>query len=252
MRRTITRRRTTIESALRTHLPEAFDRSPEELLELDRPRLQGQVFLALVDGFGHDRPLEDVVPIAAALELVSLQRRLHRVAVDQSRRTGDHPTDDVLVGDLLESKAFELTTGFDAEPELVERCFAVLVEATRSTQEGEWVLTAPKAESETPDRVDDRRLGAVTGCAAEIAALIADIDSHRELARKASALGVRVRRYRDDGRLPADRERFPADRSAWIEPILESCPPTARAPVRDQLSAILAESLDREPTDPIA
>lgn len=252
MRRTIARRRAAIESALRTRLPDAFDRATEESLESNRSRFRGQVFLALVDGFDCDRSLEDVVPLAASLELVSLQTRLHRRAIERFRRSGTLPTEGVLVGDLLESKAFELATEFDAEPVLVERCFGALVEATRSVQEGQSLLAASGTDPDALDPADERRIGALTGCAAELAALLTGVDSRRELARRGSRVGFSVRRHRPESRLSPDRTRDSTDRSQLIDPLLEACPPAARASVRDQLSAVLEAHLDREPADPIA
>ncbi|WP_293027327.1 dimethylallyltranstransferase / geranyltranstransferase [Natronococcus sp.] len=253
MRRTIARRRTVIEDALRTHLPEtgAFDRSPEELLELGRPWIRGQVFLAMVDGLGDERPLEELVSIAASLELVSLQTRLHRSAVEGGRRTGVKPTDGVLLGDLLESKAFELTAGFDAEPALVERCLEALAEATRAAQEGEASLPT-ESQSAAPGADEVRRIGALTGCAVEIAALLADIEPRQELARHGSELGYCVRSRRSGNRLRVDRRLCPADRSQRLEPIVDRCPPHSKATVRVQLSAVLEAGLDRESADPIA
>ncbi|MDG5758104.1 dimethylallyltranstransferase / geranyltranstransferase [Natronococcus sp. A-GB1] len=253
MRRTIARRRAAIEDALRTHLPEAgaFDRSPEELLELGRPRIRGQVFLAMADGLGDERPLEELVPIAASLELVSLQVRLHRSAAEYGRRTGHRPTDDVLLGDLLESKAFALTARFDAEPALVERCLETLAEATRAVQEGEASLASePQSAVLETDAV--RRIGSLTGCAVELAALLTDVEPRRELAQHGSALGYCVRSRRSGNGVSTDRRRCPPDRSQWIEPIVECCPPDSKAAVRTQLSAVLEASIDRESADPIA
>ncbi|MFU8867196.1 dimethylallyltranstransferase / geranyltranstransferase [Natronococcus sp.] len=252
MRRTIARRRTAIEDRLETTLPEsgAFDRSPEELLEFGRPWLRAQVFLAAADGFGGERPLEALVPIAASLELASLQTRLHRSAVEDARRTGLEPTGDVLLGDLLESTAFELMAGVDADPPLVERCLAALAEATRAVQEGQASLaSAPRSTALEAD--DVRRIGALTGCAVELAALLADVEPRRELGRYGSELGYCIRSRRSENRLPTDRRFCPADRSRWLEPIVERCPPDSRATVRAQLSAVLEAGLDRESADPI-
>lgn len=253
MRRTIARRRTAIEDRLEATLPEsgAFDRSPEGLLELGRPWLRGQVFLAAADGFDGERPLEALVPIAASLELASLQTRLHRSAVEGARRTGLEPTDDVLLGDLLESTAFELMAGVDAEPALVERCLEALVEATRAVQEGQATLAAaPRSTALEANEV--RRIGALTGCAVELAALLADVEPRRELGRYGSTLGYCVRARRSENRLPTARRFCPADRAQWLEPIVERCPPGSRATVRAQLSAVLEAGLERESTDPIA
>jgi geranylgeranyl pyrophosphate synthase len=253
MRRTIARRRAAIEDAIRANLPEpgAFDRSPEELLELGRPRIHGQVFLAMADGLGDERSLEELTPIAASLELVSLQTRLHRRAVEYGRRTGRKPTGDVLLGDLLESTAFGLTARFDAEPALVERCLETLAEATRAVQEGQATLAA-KSRSTAPEGDEARRIGALTGCAVELAALLADIGPRQELARHGSTLGYCVRARRSGNGVSTDRRRCPPNRSRWLEPIVERCPPHSKATVRAQLSAVLETGLDRESADPIA
>jgi geranylgeranyl pyrophosphate synthase len=172
----IERRRSAIEEELRALLSSSggVDEADVRGFVAGRPCFDGQVFLTMADGLGDDArvPASDLVLIAAALELLALQTDVHRRAAERHRRHDVRPTRDVLLGDLLESRSFELIAAIDTDPELVECAFALVVEATRSVQEGRSIVLLSEENAVDVDAVDARRIGALTGCAVELAALV--------------------------------------------------------------------------------
>ncbi|MXV60504.1 dimethylallyltranstransferase / geranyltranstransferase [Natronorubrum sp. JWXQ-INN-674] len=276
MRETIIQRRTEIEDAIRSRLPEAdeFDRYREAPLSIGRPRTRGQVFLALVDGCtaGHraldsdrnrgrgqsrDHDQEQVLPIAAALELASLQTDVHRTAFDHSSSgPPDYdPTRDILRGDLLESTAFETMLSVCGPPRMVQRYFAILVRANRRVQEGHATGYEADAAS-TADLDAVRQLGALTGGAAELAALVAEIESddRQRLIDHGTALGFHVSAHLNSGAAPTETRSSSKSIDAChrhIDALADCCPSQSRDRVRRQLRAFLEVATNYESVESV-
>jgi geranylgeranyl pyrophosphate synthase len=205
-----------------------------------RSCFDGLVFLTMADGLGDDARVlaSDLVSIAAALELLALQTEVHRRAVERHRRRGIRPTHDVLLGDFLESRAFELIAAIGAEPDLVERALELVVEATRSVQEGRFVAETAGNTTDGIDVAAARQIGPLTGCAVELAALSTGTDDRDALCRAGCELGAQP---------PFSRTPRRA-----VESLSERCPPAAREPVHDRLTALCAARRERESVDPPA
>ncbi|ELY51014.1 polyprenyl synthetase family protein [Natronolimnohabitans innermongolicus] len=253
MRETISQRRTKIEDALQNQLPATteFDQYRDGPVTVGRPRTHGHVFLALVDGLSSEpRSTDRAVPIAAALELASLQTHVHREAIRRDRsHDGEYdPTRDVLRGDLLESTAFETLLSAGGSSEHVRRCFAVLVRTTRRAQEGRAIVS--EDDVDPLDAAPDvrRRLGALTGGAAELAALEVGLDDDlcRRLAEHGTELGYRLWVRTETGEKRADERQTTGSRAACrrqIEALADCCPDRSATQVRRQLAAFLEEEL---------
>lgn len=257
MRRTITERRATIEDALREQLSETTV-CDDGTLPNDRPRVAGQVFLAVLDGLEPDRALEQVLPIAVALELASLQTSVHRSVWTRDRGADSNPTSEILTGDVLEAKAFELLAGIRGSPRLVERCIATLVRATRRAQEGDALLAGRDAESSSSDADVVHRLGALPGGAAELAGLVAgaDEETRRRLGYYGSAFGFHIRSHTAGTGVSLEDATVESasleDGSQWIDAIADCCPPGARPRIREQLAAVLEDGIEHEAAESIS
>lgn len=245
MNETITQRRAEIETAVRARLPDVaeFDRYRDGVLSIGRPRTHGQVFLALVDGLGADaRPTERHLPIAAALELASLQGVVHRSTCErvQTEPVDYDPTRDILRGDLLESTAFETMLSFDAPAVVVDRCFRVLVRTSRELQEG-YAMVAD-ADVGTDDGDAAGRLGALTGGAVELATIVADVeDAPDQLVDHGREFGYRM--WRQTTRVNATSAADPITACRrQAEALADCCPGPGADRVRRQLNTFLETS----------
>ncbi|WP_121743343.1 polyprenyl synthetase family protein [Natronorubrum halophilum] len=259
MRETITRRRAAIEDALRNHLPDVdeFEQYREGPVSIGRPRTRGQVFLALFDGFSAGTRVPDrILPIAVALELASLQTRVHRTALERPRSTTAEydPTRDILRGDLLESTAFETMLSVRASPRVVQRCFGVLVRASRRVQEGNAMDYGAETVIRHPDLDVGRRFGALTGGAAELARIVTEADDYRRrLIEAGSAFEYHLWLHlRSPKTVTAESSKSstPVDVCRrQIDALADCCPSPSGERVRRQLRAFLEESTNYEAAD---
>jgi hypothetical protein len=257
MRRTVTERRTMIEDALREQISESNVCSDGALP--DDPRVSGQVFLAVLDGLDPDQHTERLLPVAVALEFASLQTNVHhRSAYARDHGTASTLTDEILTGDVLEAKAFEVLAGVRGSPRLVERCIATLVRATRRTQEGHALLYGCAAESQPVDADIVHRLGALTGGAAELAGLVAGVDENtrRRLGYHGSGFGFYVWSHTVSTDASLEDATIESgdveDGSQWIEAIADCCPPRLRPRIREQLRAVLECGFEHAPAESIS
>jgi geranylgeranyl pyrophosphate synthase len=199
-----------VESYVQTELFDATTFSlatpARTVLATDTVRLYPAVTLAVYEALSAPEQETTTLPMATALELLHGYRVAHtgRVSVAETP-AAEQPLGDgldrsttVLVGDLLLSGAFELTTEPDLPPTQRLQCMERFVEAIRSLSEGAYrraTLREADDVTETEYLSSIRRTsGALCATAAGVGATLADVPDHQRTAASAygQALGTAV------------------------------------------------------------
>ncbi|AFZ72493.1 polyprenyl synthetase family protein [Natronobacterium gregoryi] len=254
---TILHRRQILEELLQEILSTVVTFEHDRIPSVGRPRTAGHVFLTAFDGFTpSSRLVDEVLPVAVALELASLQSTVHRQALESGPSSVTDLTHTILRGDLLESSTFEVLAGYDAPPVRLEQCLERFTRATRRVQEGYAIVSGVDADGQHSRSEVVQRLGALTGCGIELAGTLAAVDSvSSELIRRANTFGFHVW-YRTTGQSQqvdtTEISTRPSAPSKQLDSLVECWPSRSRDLVDEQLTAFLELSLDYESPDSIA
>ncbi|MDD3041432.1 MAG: polyprenyl synthetase family protein [Methanosarcinaceae archaeon] len=127
------------------------------LVDAGGKRLRPAVLILAAEALGSD--IESVLPAAVAVELVHNFTLVHDDIMDRDDVRRGMPAVHVkwgeagaiLAGDTLYSKAFEILSRIDNEPEKILKCMDVLAKTCTEICEGQWM----DMDFETRDRVEE-------------------------------------------------------------------------------------------------
>lgn len=206
--------------------------------------VSGRVCLTVTEAFDESR-VEDnsIVPAAVAVELAAGHVAIHDRTSTQLR-TGDEqydPTEAILRGDVLLSRAFEGLATLDRSASTRSSCLSVLTDGCRRVHEARGLLAGATPKSNLVSQLEPR-LGGLVGSAAAIAAVLAGVDDDRvdRLDRTATRFGSQLEfvRLREASILDAATVGTQAAIDRHLEAVVECLPKAARDDVRTTLTAI--------------
>jgi len=137
--------------------PEELYKASRYLVDAGGKRLRPAVLILAAESLGSD--LESVLPAAVAVELVHNFTLVHDDIMDRDDVRRGMPAVHVkwgeagaiLAGDTLYSKAFEILSKIDSEPDKILKCMEVLSKTCTEICEGQWL----DMNFETRDRVEE-------------------------------------------------------------------------------------------------
>ncbi|MDD4749846.1 MAG: polyprenyl synthetase family protein [Methanosarcinaceae archaeon] len=137
--------------------PEELYKASRYLVDAGGKRLRPAVLILAAESLGSD--LESVLPAAVAVELVHNFTLVHDDIMDRDDVRRGMPAVHVkwgeagaiLAGDTLYSKAFEILSKIDSEPDKILKCMEVLSKTCTEICEGQWL----DMNFEIRDRVEE-------------------------------------------------------------------------------------------------